>query len=216
MANSRVLGHAFAGGGLGLCVGVLVGMTTSPIVGTVIGALTALFATIFGGQLTLSPQPDQPTTDPSGFARIGAFGAMCTVGVLLGVAIRAHNLLGEKPADEVQALEQAGYSRPVALQLVMYRDFGLMIGEGDRVRPSKENAAPPANLNQSSLSAGPAAGECRQYATSQYGDDPAAILTSWRKAGGDWTNIANAIADVPPDRQLALAKAAWSLACAGQ
>jgi hypothetical protein len=216
MSTRRVMGHAFAGGGLGLCVGVLVGMTTSPVVGTVIGALTALFATIFGGQLTLSPQPGQPTMDPTGFARIGAFGAMCTVGVLLGVTIRAHNLLGETPAAEVKALEEAGYSKPVALQLVMYRTFGLVMSDAEHVHASKEGAAPPPNLNQSSLSAGPAAGECRQYATSQYGDDPLAIVTSWRKAGGDWANMASAIAAVPPDKQFALAKAAWSLACAGQ
>ncbi len=212
MSTRRVLMHAFAGGGLGLCVGLLVGLTTSPIVGTVIGALAALFATVFGGQATTTLGGP---TDPIAFARIGTFGALCTIGVLLGITIRAHNLLGETPGAEVASLEQAGYSREVALQMVMYRSFGLVMADVDRVVPAK-NAPPPVDRNTSSLSAGPASNECRQYATSQYSDDPAAVIASWRKAGGEWATVADALAAVPADKQLAMAKAAWGLACAGQ
>jgi hypothetical protein len=214
MSARRVLAHAFAGGGLGLCVGVLMGMTTTAVVATVIGALTALFATIFGDQVGRSTDAGAPR-DPARFARIGAFGALCTVGALVGVSIRAHNLLGETPAVEVAGLEAAGFSRPVALQLYMYRTFGLLQADDQRLHPAT-NAPPPANVNQSTLSAGPAASECRQRDTKQYGDDPAAIVASWKKAGGDWATVADALAGSPPDKQLAMAKAAWSLACGGQ
>ena len=214
MSSRRVLAHAFAGGGLGLCVGVLIGMTTTAVVGTVIGALTALFATIFGDQIG-KPTGGGAAPDPAGFARIGAFGAMCTVGALVGVLIRAHNYLGETPAVEVGSLEAAGFSKPIALQLYMYRTFGLVQTDDQHVHPAT-NAPPPPNVNQSSLSAGPAASECRQRDTKQYGDDPAAIVMSWRKAGGDWAAVADALQGSPPDKQLAMAKAAWSLACGGQ
>jgi len=211
-STRRTLGHAVAGAGLGLCVGVLVGLTTSPVVGTVIGALAALFATIFGGQSALPGGGAQNPPDTSAFARIGAFGALCTVGVLVGITIRAHNLLGETTVAEVNALQQAGFSKPVALQMVMYRTFGLVLKEGDQLQPAEKG--PPPNVNQSSLSAGPAASECRHYGTDQYRDEPAAIVSSWQKAGGDWAAVADAVRGMPPDKQLAVAKAAWSLACA--
>jgi hypothetical protein len=210
MSARRVLAHAFAGGGLGLCVGVLMGMTTAAVVGVVIGALTALFAVIFGDQIGRSR--GGAASDPSGFARIGAFGAMCTVGVLVGVAVRAHNYLGETPAVEVGSLEAAGFSKPVALQLYMYRTFGMVQTDDQHVHPAT-NAPPPPNVNQSSLSAGPAASECRRYATSEYHDNPANVISAWRNAGGEWAAVANALAGVPPEQQIATAKAAWSLAC---
>lgn len=211
MSSRRVLAHAFAGGGLGLCVGVLIGMTTTAVVGTVIGALAALFATIFGDQIG-RPTRGGSAPDPAGFARIGAFGAMCTVGALVGVSIRAHNFLGETPAAEVAGLEAAGFNRPVALQLYMYRTFGLLQTDDLHVHPAT-NAPPPANVNQSSLSAGPAASACRQYAPSEYRNDPANITSAWHKAGGAWAAVADAVQSAPPDKQLAMAKAAWSLAC---
>jgi hypothetical protein len=203
--------HAFAGGGLGLCVGVLIGMTTTPVVGTVIGALTALFATIFGDQIGRSTGAGA-APDPAGFARIGAFGALCTVGALVGVSIRAHNVLGETPAVQVAGLEAAGFSKPIALQLYMYRTFGLVQTDDLHVRPAT-NAPPPVNVNQSSLSAGPAASECRQYAPTEYHNDPANISSAWRKAGGAWAAVADAVQGAPADKQLAMAHAAWSLAC---
>jgi hypothetical protein len=185
-------------------------MTTAPVVGTVIGALAALFATLFGGQLPGAATPH--ALSMPAFARIGAFGALCTIGVLIGVTIRAHNLLGETPAAQVSALQDAGFSKPVALQMYMYRTFGLVMGDADRLRPAEK--APPVDPNQSSLSAGPASSACRRYATDQFGNQPSAIIASWRIAGGTWAAVADALQSVPEDKRLAMAKAAWNLACA--
>src|SRR5438105_4710037 len=77
--------QAVGGGGLGLLTGILVGMSSSPVVATVLGAISAALGGFLGFQ-----KPD--STSSSSDVRLGAFGVFCVAAIFLGVYVRAHNL----------------------------------------------------------------------------------------------------------------------------
>ncbi len=194
--------HAAAGAALGLCVGTLIGMTTAPVVGTVVGALAALFATIFGVRLQ----------DLEGFARIGGFGAFCVLGVLAGVALRTHNVLGITETQQVQEWRAAGYDERTARQIVLYRELGLLAGKAGTLTPTAraDKVGPSAASAHLSASGGE---ECSQMAPANFANDPARILRSYRNSGGHWAALAASLDGVDPKKQLAVAEAIWRLAC---
>ncbi|MEO8620022.1 MAG: hypothetical protein ABI625_03080 [bacterium] len=181
-------------------------MTTAPVVGTIIGALAALFATIFGVK-------DQ---DLSSFARIGGFGALCVLGVMGGIYLRAHNSLGTNAGQQVAEWTAAGYTLPVARAIVLYRELGVLVGpRGELTTTSRAEKVSAASLTSTSLS-GKGAEECANMAPSQFGDDPAKIIASYRATGDGWQNLAAALDNVPVAAQKQLIHAAYDLACAAE
>lgn len=192
------------GGALGLCVGILMGMTTAPVVGTIIGALAALFATIFGVK-------DQ---DLSSFGRIGGFGALCVLGVMGGIYLRTHNSLGTSSGQQVAEWTAAGYTEPVARAIVLYRELGVLVNaKGELTTTSRAEKVSAASLTSTSLSA-KGAEECANMAPSQFGDDPAKVIASYRATGDGWETLANALNGLPAATQKRLIHAAYDLACA--
>jgi hypothetical protein len=196
--------QAVIGGALGLCVGTLMGMTTAPVVGTVVGALAALFATIFGVK-------DQ---DLSSFARIGGFGAFCVLGVVGGIYLRAHNSLGISAGQEVAEWTAAGFKADVARSIVLYKELGVLVHADGQLtstpRAEKINAQP--SVTMTTLSSR-SAEECANMAPSQFGDDLARIVASYRATGGEWETLAVALDGLPPETQSKLIHAAYDLAC---
>jgi hypothetical protein len=209
----RPAAHAAAGGALGLCVGVLMGMTTTPVVGAVIGALTALLATLFGTR-TIADANAPPTVDSTAFVRVGSFGALCVVGVLIGIGIRAHNLLGMSLRDQTGSWISAGFDSVTARNLVALRELGVMPDSSGRLVAS---ARPPGvNPLESVLSSGTQTSACRPMDPRNFGNDAAKIVESYSVAGGGWAELATALKALPHTQQLAVATAAWHAACPGQ
>lgn len=194
--------HALAGAALGLCLGILIGMTTAPIVGTVVGALAALFGTVFGVRLQ----------DLEGFARIGGFGAFCLFGVLLGVVLRTHNILGITVTQQVKEWVAAGYDTTTARQIVLYRELGLLSDKSGRLTVTPRSEKVGLSTASAHLSA---AGEeeCAQTDPANFANDPAKIIRSYSSFGGEWNVLASSLKELPPDKQRAIADAAWRLAC---
>ncbi len=106
-----------AGAGLGLLVGLLLGLSVAQIVGGVVATLSALLA----GFLGLAA----PAGAPDRSWRIGAFGAFCAAGVLLGLSIRSGAWLAPSIASDVRAWQQAGYSQEQARAFVAFQRLGL-------------------------------------------------------------------------------------------
>jgi hypothetical protein len=199
----RVGFHIAIGGALGLCVGILMGMTTAPVVGTIIGALAALFATIFGVK----------NEDLSSFGRIGGFGALCVLGVVGGIYLRTHNSLGISAGQQVAEWTAAGFTEPVARSIVLYKQLGVLANaKGELSTTSRAEKISATNLTTTSLS-GRAADECANMAPSQYGDDPARIISSYKAVGGQWATLASALDSLPAPKQKKLIHAAYDLGC---
>jgi hypothetical protein len=203
----RVSAQALMGGALGLCVGTLMGMTTAPVVGTVVGALAALFATIFGVK-------DQ---DLSSFARIGGFGVFCVLGVVGGIYLRAHNSLGISAGQEVAEWTAAGFKEDVARSIVLYKQLGVIVvpnGQLTTTSRAEKIVAQP-SLTRTTLSSR-SGEECADLAPSQFGEDPGRIVQSYKAAGGEWEKLATALEGLPPVTQSKLIRAAYDLGCQTQ
>ena len=109
-------GEIVAGGGIGLLLGTLLGLSVSPVVQGVVVAITALLGAVLGFK----------TSEGTGQTwRIGAFGLLGTGGVLLGLAVRSGSLMAPSVRSEVAGWYYAGYSQKDALAFVAYHRLGI-------------------------------------------------------------------------------------------
>lgn len=90
----------FSSLGIGLLVGVLLGLSSAPVVGLVVGSITALLASLLGFRL---PNRDDNASSSENLPeamrqmliglRAGTFGFACIVGILAGIYMRTHDTL---------------------------------------------------------------------------------------------------------------------------
>jgi hypothetical protein len=106
----------FAGGGIGLLLGYLLGLSVDPVTKTVIVAITGALGVILGWQR--GEGPDRTW-------RLGAFGIMCAVGATAGMAVRAGSVFTPGVRGEVAAWESAGFDHKSALAFVAYERLGV-------------------------------------------------------------------------------------------
>jgi len=126
-----ILGDIIAGGGIGLLLGTLLGLSVSPVVQGVVVAITALLGAVLGLK----------AGEGSGQSwRIGAFGLLGTVGVLLGLAVRSGALLAPSVKAEVAQWRDAGYGEQDALAFVAYHRHGIKPAQSTISEPSDAKA----------------------------------------------------------------------------
>lgn len=108
----------FSGGGLGIAVGIFMGLATSPTVGVVIGAIASSLAIFLGfGDGEHSHIKS---------IRIGAFGIMAAIFALLGVYIRANNLLSPSLESLKAQYMELGFEEQEALDFIKFKEFGIL------------------------------------------------------------------------------------------
>jgi MFS family permease len=110
-----LLADVAAGGGMGLLVGVLLGLSVAQAVGGVIAALSALI----GGFLGLTGGGDARSW------RTAAFGVACVTGVLLGLFVRSGAVLAPSIEQDVAQWQRAGFSKEQALSFVAFARLGI-------------------------------------------------------------------------------------------
>ncbi|GAB0114611.1 hypothetical protein [Acidisoma sp. C75] len=108
--------EAFSGMGLGVLVGLLLGLSSTSLVGEVMAALMAGLAAFLG--LAKAGGPDRAM-------RIGFFGFACALGGVGGLALRASDVLAPDIKAQVQRWTDAGYSAEDAQSLVAYERLGV-------------------------------------------------------------------------------------------
>ena len=108
--------EAFAGIGMGLLVGLLLGLSSTSVAGIVTSALTAGLAVFFG--LSRSDGPDRAL-------RIGCFGFACASAGLGGLVLRSGPWLERDIPSEVARWTRAQYSPEEARSLVAYQVLGV-------------------------------------------------------------------------------------------
>jgi hypothetical protein len=181
-----IVAQLVSGGGLGLLVGFLLGLSVAQAVGGVIGAMAALLGAFMG----LS---GAQTSDRSW--RIGAFGLFCVVGIALGLTVRAGGLFSPTITSDIGAWTAAGYPAEQARALVAFQRLGVK-PEGMTV------SAPPAASAGSSALFADRTSVCSEVQTLPQ----AAQLRVLRQAGGSWAGIA-AAAEAASDSSQALSAA---------
>lgn len=199
-------GQLFAGVGLGLLVGVLVGLSSSPVVSVVVGALSAAIVTLLGFVSPEKASEDAPRREGS-VMRLGSFGVACTFAILLGLFLRTHNWASPSIAQQVEEVQKAGYSADEARRWVAYKNVGTILetGSGGGPRPGTEHSAPAAggrsdSVAASVLFAGGNSGECQYFDTGRY-KDTSEHLYSLRQSGGKYAEVAEKISTLDAPQQ---------------
>jgi hypothetical protein len=217
----RIWGDVISGIALGSLVGLLVGLSTSPVVGAVISGLVALLATYLG--LNGSALPKKPGERAKSLSevsrshvRIACFSAGAIIGVLLGVVLRTHDALGISKADRLKEWRNLGLSDHEARHLVVLGELGLVPKTWP---PSSDSTpidvSPDGKENRRTRVTelyGATADECRQLRPDQF-SSPAETVNAWKLQGGKWAEAGNVVASTSPETQASAAQAIWDLAC---
>ena len=232
---NKMFGQLFAGVGLGLLVGVLVGLSSSPVVSVVVGALASGMVTLLG--FVRSPKDGEAPLSDGSVVRLGGFGVACAAAVLFGLFIRTHNWLSPSIADQVAEVQRAGYSGEEARRWVAYKNVGAVLepaisgaagteppdahgpdahgadAHGGGPAPAKALMAAAQPVAGSVLFAGGNSGECQYFDTSRYKDTPE-HLYSLRQMGGNYAKYAEKISTLDATEQKKVLDALRLLFCA--
>lgn len=125
--------NAVAGGAIGLLVGIAAGLSTAPVIAVIVGAISA------GLLILLGLKKQNPATEETGngeagareVVRITAFGIVCTLALILGVLVRAHDMLAPSAHKLEQNWKDAGFSEDQAREIVLYEKLGLTSAKGE-------------------------------------------------------------------------------------
>ena len=117
--------QVFSSTGIGLLVGLLLGLSSAPVVGLVVGAVTSLLAGLLGVAVPGKNGESEPVPREQQQAliglRAGTFGLACTVGLFAGIYMRTHNVLSPpEPGlqERYQELVAIGFAPERARELV--------------------------------------------------------------------------------------------------
>jgi hypothetical protein len=91
-----------AGAGIGLLLGLLVGLSSSHVVATVVGAVAGGLLILLGFN---SSKDDSSATPPATAWRLAGFGFACSLALIVSVWIRAHHSLSPPVKDQVKELD---------------------------------------------------------------------------------------------------------------
>jgi len=222
--RASYLADAFPSVGIGLLVGVLVGLSVSPVVAGLLTTLGGLLATLLGLQ--------QDSTGDSGTAlsrlrvngvRIGAFGFASVLGVAGGLYVRNHNVFTPPVKEQIAAWQEAGYSRDEAKQFVALQRFGLT-PEGRQIVQSDVQKTQASAL----FGALSDVNLCDKLSTRQFNGDPERIAQQYRTQNvGDETDkrtplyrtlgdLADHVQRVPREEQATIFQDLENFICAVQ
>jgi hypothetical protein len=183
-----------------------VGLSATPIVSTVVTALVALLAGLFGLSDKLS------WTMPSGAARrLVAFGVAATLATPAAIIVRTHEWLSPSIGQQRQGLQQMGIVDPREQKdLLLLLRFGI---QPSGRSPSVKDGASSMQIGQGVLYATPT-GFCDEIMRLRVqGAPPADYLTLLRSATEDLRRIGEAIAALSQDRQKTVLDAAPVYLC---
>lgn len=91
--------QVFSSLGVGFLVGILLGLSSAPVVGLLVGSLTALLASLLGFKLPTRGDADSDAPLPREIVqtliglRAGTFGFACVLGIFVGIFMRTHDVL---------------------------------------------------------------------------------------------------------------------------
>lgn len=138
-----IASQVFSSVGIGLLIGILLGLSTSPVVGLAVGSITALLASLLGLKIP-KKNGEQATDDTTNREqqkligiRAGFFGLTCVVGIFIGIYMRTHNVLSPPELtlkQQIAELTAIGFSAQEARELVVphatgTNPFGKKISE---------------------------------------------------------------------------------------
>lgn len=203
----------FAGAGMGLLLGTVVGLTTTPVVAGIVGALTSVLAVFLGLDGSGSSEGRVLRINA---VRIGSFGMAAVIGFGLGLYARINNPLAEAPETQMARWSAAFPEDPtLAKQLMVYertgiKPDGLVFGKQAPDAPLKAEvderiAAAKSSILYSTLSEFDA---CHRLNPERLNSTEATLRNFTRTNAPDWLAPVKAKIEARPPEEQALALAA--------
>lgn len=211
--------EAFAGAGFGLLLGVIIGLSATPVVKDVILALTGLLAVFLGLQVGSGTDVPLVGNNRSHPARIGTFGLATAAGLVLGMFLRLANPFQEDPEiDATRWAKAFGDNTVLAHQAMLYERFGVE-PELWRFDPSGEGSAAKINQAQADSQRGGLFGVLQRPNLCDdldpYGSEAEAILSRYDKPDEIvLLKVAEKVRELPKEEQLGALEVAHTVFCA--
>lgn len=211
MARSGSISEFGAGASIGALLGLIMGLSVSPVVLTVLGALAAGLLALLG----FSDRPNSADEIPSRSSlRVFGFGAFCTLFLVVGIIFRTHDTLAPSIAEQQNRLSVSGlFSKPEIHQILLLKAFGLAPSSGTK---SADGLQPVEGRNIAASSAAvlfaSQAEICQVMRRDQY-NNIASYVQSLKDHGGDYAQLANAIANQKTEDQEQVAMSLSNLLC---
>ncbi len=121
---NRFISDVFSGVGIGLLLGTVLGLSTTPVVALVVGALTSILAVFLG----LDGKENSRLPSVSS-VRIGAFGLATVAGLGLGLHLRINNPIAIAPSVAMERWIEAFPDNPtLARQMMIYERTAIVPG----------------------------------------------------------------------------------------
>lgn len=192
----------FGLGTFGLLIGLLAGLSSSPIVATIVSALMPLLA---GLVYWKSKGADNASAQfrPAAVG-IGCFSLAAIVGVLSGIWTRTHGLLSPAPSARVAIWREAGLQQSEAISVAM-REY-----DGSLALNDKPNIVP---TNASTLFSSKGSGTLLEHLPTIEHGDLKEVLKVFQDAGGNLATVGTMIESMRCDdaEKLAFAQAIFRL-----
>lgn len=187
--------NVIAGVTLGALTGLLLGLSASPVVGTVLGAL------ITGVLVFLSLNESAATSAPldnAKLVRLSAFSCAAIAALLLGVAARSSSWLGP---SEIQHR----YSELLEIGLSPEKAQAALIQSA--VSPSPETE----RVRSSAIWSGTSK-ECDELKPDRF-EDASSLINAYEAAGEPWQDMARGVMELPAGHQIRIITLMYKSRC---
>jgi len=111
--------NIFAGLGLGLLIGTIIGLSIAQVTGIILGALTSLLAAFFGLRSNKDGEIGNQII-------IGTFSISCLLSIFFGLYIRTHNLLSPSLSSEIKEYKNAYFDTAEIKKIILFKELGLI------------------------------------------------------------------------------------------
>ena len=193
-----------AGTCLGALVGLMAGLSVSPVAQAVLSAICASI----GGWLVSAPgprpSPKEATAGPETNAdsldrsamnlRLIGFSTAAIVGIIIGISARTHNWLGASVPERLKPWRDAGFSETEARKAILLEvtDANSASKHASGVLFSASRKVPKLNPRD-------------------YGNDVVKILQAYRNQGEPWASLADTVSRESLQEQRELLQAIWNV-----
>lgn len=184
-----------AGVALGTLLGLLVGLTSSPVVAIVVGALASGLLVLLGYNAGKPADEVTLAANRANAWRLCGFGFAAAAALLVGLAIRTHEVFTPSPDLQVKRLTASGFSPDEAHAWVAYKNAGLLFRVAPETLVDKEHRS--ANISTTTLMAGGGTDNCALATASNYSSQ-AEYLNALHVAGGLFGDFAGALQPLDP------------------
>ncbi|WP_422369491.1 hypothetical protein [Pelagibius sp.] len=194
---------------LGLLTGLLIGLSTSGVTGSVVSAVLAMAAGVVA--LTGVKNPFLPKGESAAPRSAGhnwavtAFAVMTIAGLGSGLWARTHDLLSPTPQEIAERWQAIGLAPEIARRVAVWQLSGLTLStEGEVSAEAAEGPLKTASV----LFSGEAGAACQRTDPSR-APDAAEARNAWSLAPAPWPALAASLSEVPKETL----QAAWSGLC---